>query len=172
MLELLTCSPFAGHVLSVDTLRLYVDSKNRLVSERLIRKQGRLPWFAKKVLGNIDVTMILETTVVDPSTATLDSWTRNLEHTRILKVDEYIRFKADSLDSPSTTYTNKMVFTCNFGSWSIRDRIEKWCYKQSIDRLKNSHRSMSYIMKNLHDKGLIAYSQMQRNLHYIHTGFE
>lgn len=112
-------------------------------------------------MGKISETWILETTIVDPKTQTLESWTRNLDHTRVLKVKEYSRFFGDN---SNTMVKNHVSFESNFG-WGVRDRIENWSYKKFIKNVTQSRKGMSFVMSELREKGMKGYWQhMQSQL--------
>uniref|UniRef100_A0A060T329 ARAD1C37576p n=1 Tax=Blastobotrys adeninivorans TaxID=409370 RepID=A0A060T329_BLAAD len=154
-------NPFSSHVDSADTVRQFVDDQGRLHTERLIRKKGRLPEFVKPFLGKISQSWILETTIVDPRSSTLESCSRNLDHTRVLKVVERSTYTAQSLNSPATV-SNRVSFVSNFG-WGqgIRGRIENWSYKRFHQNIAQSRRGMAYVMQQLRERGLQSYRQMQ-----------
>lgn len=154
------CSPFSSHVASADTISQYIDKDNRLWIERLIKKKGRLPAFVKPFLGKISESWVLETTVVDPSNTRIESWTRNLDHTRVLKVEEFVVYNAQSLNSPYTFVTSNVSFVSSFG-WGIRERIEKWSYNRFCKNIANSRMGMSFVMSHVREKGLNAFRQMQ-----------
>lgn len=138
----------------------WVDKENCLHTERLIRKKGRLPAFIKPFLGKISESWVLETTVIDPKNKKMESWTRNLDHTAVLKVDEYSIYSQDSQRMNRTLVSNHVSFESNFG-WGVRDRIEKWSYKRFLKNINESRKGMSFVMANLRQKGIKAYRQMQ-----------
>lgn len=153
-------SPFSTHVASADTISQYVDENNILHTERLIRKKGRLPGFIKPFLGKISDTWILESTKIDADNCLLESRTRNLDHTRVLQVDEYTKYTAGSLHSPRTAVCYNVSFVSNFG-WGVRDRIENWSYKRFSKNISQSRKGMSFVMRNLREKGITAFRQYQ-----------
>lgn len=152
-------SPFSQHVISADTISQYVDENNRFHSEKLIRKRGRIPNFARPFLGNISESWILETCVVDPNTGEMQTLTRNLDHTFFLKVEENTVYRASG--QGSTHVEHSMSFSSNFGRWGIKERIEDWCYKHSQERIQSSRRGMAFVMEQVRNMGVKAYTQMQ-----------
>ncbi|CAN6609385.1 protein Ups1p, mitochondrial [Trichomonascus vanleenenianus] len=153
-------NPFSSHVASADTVSQYIDKFNRLHTERLIRKKGRLPAFIKPFLGKISESWVLETTIVDPTNAKMESWTRNLDHTAVLKVDEFTVYQADSLRATCTRAHNNVSFVSNFG-WGVREKIENWSYKRFMKNIQQSRKGMSFVMEHLREKGIKAFRQMQ-----------
>jgi 4-amino-4-deoxychorismate lyase len=154
------CSPFSSHVASADTITQYVDENNVLHTERLIRKKGRLPGFIKPFMGKISESWVLETTKIDPNNCLLESRTRNLDHTKVLKVDERTVYKSDSLAAPTTLVSHNVSFVSNFG-WGVRDRIENWSYRRFSRNIAESRKGMAFVMRNLREKGVTAFRQYQ-----------
>lgn len=80
-------NPYARHVLASDVIDRYVDDEGCLHSTRLLLKRGKLPAWGAKIL-NINETYIIEDSVVDPKTMQMRTESKNLDHTRVLKVIE------------------------------------------------------------------------------------
>lgn len=129
--------------------------------ERLIRKKGRLPSFVRPFLGSISDAWILETSIVDPSTCTLTSWTRNLDHKLFLQVNDVTKYTATDLTVGRVSAEHSMSFVSSFGKWGIKDKIENWSYSQCKDRLMRSRQGMSYVMEQLRARGMNTFSKMQ-----------
>lgn len=152
-------SPYALHVISSDTVAQEIKD-NKLYTTKLIRKQGRLPKFIKPFLGNAAETWIVEYSVVDPVEQSMDTCTYNLDHTRVLKVEERTRYT--TTNSKTTNASYHVLFSSNFGKWGIKDRIENWSYKRFHENVMKSRRGMSFVMESLREKGLSAFQrQMQ-----------
>lgn len=138
-------NPYASHVLSIDTLERYVDPEGKLISTRLIRKTGKLPNWVKPFLGKISESWIIEHSVVDVGSGVMLTYTRNLDHTKIIKVEEYTKFEKDG----KSTQVNSMVkFSSGFGL-GIRNRIEKWSHEKFDENIKKSRKGMSFVMEKL-----------------------
>lgn len=163
---MLTCfSPYALHVISSDTVAQEIQD-NKLYTTKLIRKTGRLPKFIKPFLGNAAETWIVEYSVVDPVLQSMDTCTFNLDHTRVLKVEERTRYTANNVTSgngsdETTKARYHVLFSSNFGKWGIKDRIENWSYTRFHENVMKSRRGMSFVMESLREKGLSAFRQMQ-----------
>lgn len=80
-------NPYARHVLASDVIDRYIDSDGCLHSTRLLLKKGKLPEWGAKIL-NISETYIIEESIVDPRKCIMKTESRNLDHTRVLKVIE------------------------------------------------------------------------------------
>jgi hypothetical protein len=138
-------NPYASHVESVDTLdRRVLDGK--LHTTRLIRKQGKLPRWVKPFLGKISHSWIVEKTVLDPETREMQAYQRNLDHTRIIRVEEYTTYKYED-NSECTRVAYRAKFSSGFKGFGIRDRIEMWSHKRFQENIKNTKLGMAYVMQ-------------------------
>lgn len=138
-------NPYASHVLSIDTLSRHVDEEGKLVSTRLIKKMGKLPNWVKPFLGKITESWIIEHSVVDTKKGVMLTYTRNLDHTKIIKVEEYQRFEKDG----DNTHVKSMVkFSSGFGI-GIRNRIESWSHQKFDENIKKSRQGMAFVMERL-----------------------
>lgn len=60
-------------------------------------KTGRLPKWIKPLLGSkITSSWIIERTIVDPKERTMHTYTRNLDHTKVLRIEEYNIYRCNS----------------------------------------------------------------------------
>ena len=109
-------NPYASHVLSIDTLSRHVDEEGKLVSTRLIKKKG-----------------------------VMLTYTRNLDHTKIIKVEEYQRFEKDG---DNTQVKSMVKFSSGFGI-GIRNRIESWSHQKFDENIKKSRQGMAFVMERL-----------------------
>lgn len=80
-------NPHAKHVLASDVINRYIDQQGRLHSTRLILKRGKLPAWGARIL-NISETYVIEESIVDPHNRVMRTESRNLDHTKVLKVIE------------------------------------------------------------------------------------
>lgn len=90
----------------------------------------------------------------------MQTWTSNLEHRGVLKVEENTFYKADS-HNPITYADYNVIFSSNFGRWGIKDKIENWSLTKFRENILKSRRGMAYVMENLREKGVSAFRQMQ-----------
>lgn len=138
-------NPYASHVLSIDTLARYVDKDGKLVSTRLIKKMGKLPKWVMPLLGKITESWIIENSIVDVKSGVMLTYTRNLDHTKIIKVEEYTKFERDG---DSTQVESMVKFSSGFGI-GIKNRIESWSHKKFDENIKRSRQGMSFVMERL-----------------------
>ncbi|VVT46552.1 uncharacterized protein SAPINGB_P001270 [Magnusiomyces paraingens] len=180
-------NPYATHVISADTISQKIQDQ-KLYTTRLIRKNGRLPKFIMPFLGKVAESWIVEYSVVDPVNQTMKTWTSNLEHRGVLKVEEQTEYKAvvptDISNSNSSNHNNNnnnnnnknalmtaatynVLFSSNFGRWGIRDRIESWSLSKFRENVQKSRRGMAYVMERMREKGLTAFGEIQRQMSVV-----
>lgn len=102
-------NPFSSHVLSTDTLSSYVDPENgRLHTTRIHVKKSRFPSAVIKLLpasvtggAGEKSAYILETSVVDINEGWMQSESRNLTFTSLLKVVEQHNYSVAPMDNKS-----------------------------------------------------------------------
>lgn len=138
-------NPFSSHVVSCDTISCEISPDHKLHISRLVHKQGSLPAFLQSWLGNISDSWIMETSVVDPANRVLQSWTRNLNHRKILRVDDLCTYRADGT---GTVVENKVRFQSglNFG---IKSRVEKWSRDQFASKMAASRQGLAHVMERM-----------------------
>ena len=82
-------NPYATHVLSTDTIHQSLNPQTqRLKVVRLHLKRGKLPVWSKRFLSHISESWIVETTEVDLLNGRMETRMRNLDHKRVLYVEE------------------------------------------------------------------------------------
>lgn len=94
----------------------------------------------------------------------MQTWTSNLEHRGVLKVEEHTIYKVPSeyeKTSNKTLVDYHVLFSSNFGRWGVKDRIESWSLSKFRENVSKSRRGMAYVMENLREKGIAAFRQMQ-----------
>ncbi|KAG7458585.1 hypothetical protein MATL_G00222010 [Megalops atlanticus] len=107
-------NPFSTHVLSEDVVFRQVTADGRLLSRRLLTKTNRLPRWAERFFpSNLSRSAyILEDSIVDPASKSLTTFTRNLNHTRLMTVEERCVFQADP-DRPAWTRLSREAWICS-----------------------------------------------------------
>lgn len=142
-------NPYASHVESVDTISREILPGGQLRSIRLIRKRGRLPKWAAPFLGKISHSWIYELSVIDPKNKEMKCYQRNLDHTRVIRVEEYTSYS--SIDEENTRVDFNVKFSSGFKKFGINTRIEDWSHNKFIENINNTRHGMSYVMKNCHE---------------------
>lgn len=141
-------NPYSQNVLSLDTLSRQVDQDGKLHSTRLIKKNGKLPRWVSPFLGRITTTWIIETSIVDPKKMIMETYMCNIDHTSIMKVEEYTSYQCDS-DNNSTIVKSDVKFSSSFKR-GIRNRVENWSRNKFDESVAKSREGMVFVMQNLH----------------------
>jgi hypothetical protein len=81
-------NPYAMHVLSTDTIHQSITETGILKVVRLHLKRGKLPVWSKRFLSHISESWIVETTWVDLRNGVMETRMRNLDHKKVLYVEE------------------------------------------------------------------------------------
>jgi PRELI-like family len=82
-------NPYALHVLSTDTIYQAIDPTSKILKVvRLHLKKGKLPVWSKRFLSHISESWIVETTEVDLRNGRMETRMRNLDHRKVLYVEE------------------------------------------------------------------------------------
>lgn len=144
-------NPYASHVLSIDTLSRETDSNGHLHTTRLIKKSGKLPRWSKTFLGKITDSWIIERSVVDPSRAVMKTYTKNLDHTRIIQVEEYTTYHREE-NSSKTFVTSEVKFSSGF-QLGVKNKIEDWSRSKFDENIKKSRLGMAFVMQQLQNRG-------------------
>lgn len=143
-------NPYASHVLSIDTISRHIDSDGNLHSTRIIKKTGKLPRWVKPFLGRISESWIVEISKVNRNDQTLSTYTRNLDHTRIIQVEEFTTYRYDN-DEGITKVESKVKFSSGFNI-GIRNNIEEWSHRKFNENIKKSRLGMTFVMEKLEEK--------------------
>lgn len=142
-------NPFAKHVISVDTIEHQIDEKGNLHITRLIRKQGNVPTWAKPLFRNITTSWIIEKIKVDPQTKYMQTYTTNLEHTKIIRVQQYTNYVQKNNDHVDVI--SRVKFSSQFRQvygLGIKDRIENWSHSRFIENINKSRQGLLLVIKN------------------------
>lgn len=143
-------NPYAAHVLSIDTLSREIDSEGLLHTTRLIKKTGKMPRWSKALLGRISDSWIIERSIVDPSTMNMRTYTKNLDHTSIIKVEEYTTYQCDQ-DTRKTFVSSQVKFSSGFGV-GIKSKIEDWSRSKFDENTRKSRLGMAFVMQQLQSR--------------------
>ncbi|SCU92466.1 LANO_0E01002g1_1 [Lachancea nothofagi CBS 11611] len=143
-------NPYASHVLSIDTLSRKISPAGELCTTRLIKKTGRLPQWVKPFLGKISDSWIIEKSEVDIKNKELRTYTRNLDHTRIIQVEEFTTYRYNA-QSGETDASSKVKFSSGFNV-GVRNRIERWSHTKFDENVKRSRLGMAFVMEKLEQR--------------------
>jgi hypothetical protein len=85
-------NPYAGHVLSCDVVSRELTPTGTLRTTRLILKHGALPQWARKLISRAE-SWVVEESEVDPYGQVVRCTTRNLDHVKVMRVEETQTFR-------------------------------------------------------------------------------
>ncbi|AJP40346.1 AHL_G0037030.mRNA.1.CDS.1 [Saccharomyces cerevisiae] len=142
-------NPYSPHVLSIDTISRKVDQEGNLRTTRLLKKSGKLPTWVKPFLRGITETWIIEVSVVNPGNSTMKTYTRNLDHTGIMKVEEYTTYQFDNATS-STIAESRVKFSSGF-NMGIKSKVEDWSRTKFDENVKKSRMGMAFVIQKLEE---------------------
>ncbi|KAG0671466.1 hypothetical protein C6P40_005274 [Pichia californica] len=149
-------NPFATHVKSIDTIEVFIDNEGKLHQIKLIKKNGRLPKFIKPFLGKITTTWIIENTIVDPKNKEMITYNCNLDHTKIIRIEEFNTYKFnfnENLTNSKVTVKFSSGFTHKFAfGLGIRERIENWSKNKFSNNLMNSRQGLQLVMDSVKER--------------------
>ena len=86
-------NPYAAHVLSCDVVSRTFSPEGALRTTRLILKRGAIPRWAPQGIIQRAESWILEESEVDPLGKVVRCSTRNLDHVKIVRVQETQTFR-------------------------------------------------------------------------------
>ncbi|XP_063301276.1 PRELI domain-containing protein 1, mitochondrial [Pelobates fuscus] len=97
-------NPYSKHVLSEDILYREVTSDQKLLTRKLLTKTNRLPRWAERIFpSNVaHAVYIIEDSIVDASNRTLTTYTWNVNHAKIMSVEERCTYCENSENSSWT----------------------------------------------------------------------
>lgn len=147
-------NPYSTHVKSIDTIDVYTDEQGRLHQVKLIKKSGRLPQFIKPFLGKITTSWIIENTVVDPKTKEMHTYNCNLDHRKIIRVEELNMYKYNFEENKTNSFVT-VKFSSGFNhrlGWGIKDRIENWSKNKFSNNLMNSREGLKIVMDSVRER--------------------
>lgn len=143
-------NPYAAHVLSIDTLSRETDADGCLHTTRLIKKTGKIPRWSKALLGKITDSWIIEQSIVDPTRKVMKTFTKNLDHTSIMQVEEYTTYQCDK-NTQKTLVSSQVKFSSGF-KVGIKNTIEDWSRTRFDENIKKSRLGMAFVMQQLQNR--------------------
>lgn len=86
-------NPYASHVVSCDVISRTHSPSGTLLTTRLILKRGALPRWAPQGIVSRAESWIIEESEVDPMGKTVRCRTKNLDHVKVMQVEEWVMFQ-------------------------------------------------------------------------------
>ncbi|KAF7320200.1 RIC1 domain-containing protein [Mycena kentingensis (nom. inval.)] len=149
-------NPYASHILSCDVVSRSLTDAGTLLTTRLILKRGAMPrWFPKGIINRAE-SWVVEETEVDPVGRIVSCKTRNLDHVKIMQVEETVYFK--SLPDGKTLQHTEARVRSGFG-WGLTKRIETHGLNKFKANMQRSREGVSLVLQllrqsRLHPMGL------------------
>ncbi|CCF60765.1 hypothetical protein KAFR_0L01550 [Kazachstania africana CBS 2517] len=148
-------NPYNKNTISIDVILRRIESNGNLFSIRLIKKQGKLPSWVTLFIGansNITESWMIEYSTVNPKEQTLTTLIKNLNHTKLLQVEEHTLYRYNG-DMERTFVNSKVKFSSGFklGNHDIRNKIESWSQNKFEESVHRSRLGMSLVMQKIEE---------------------
>ncbi|KAF8912941.1 MSF1-domain-containing protein, partial [Gymnopilus junonius] len=144
-------NPYASHVVSCDVISRDLTPSGSLVTTRLILKKGTMPrWFPKGIVSRAE-SWVVEESEVDPYGKVVKCVTKNLDHVKIMQVEESVQF-AQTTDGKTLQHTEARVFS-RFG-WGLTKKIENHGLSKFKANMQRSREGVSLILTLLRQSRL------------------
>ncbi|KAI0320442.1 MSF1-domain-containing protein [Amylostereum chailletii] len=130
-------NPYASHVLSCDVVSREFTSSGSLLTTRLILKRGALPRWAPKGIVSRAESWVVEESEVDPEGKVVRCQTRNLDHVKVMRVEEMQVFR-QTHDGKTQQVTEASIVS-GFG-WGLTKQIENHGlarFKRNVQRSRD-----------------------------------
>lgn len=144
-------NPYAAHVLSCDVISRTLTPSGTLLTTRLILKRGSLPRWAQNIVGRAE-SWVLEESEVDPLGKTVRCRTKNLDHVKVMQVEEWVMLR--HIQEGKTLQTTEARIRSGFG-WGLTKKIENHGLKRFKANVQRSREGVSLILN------LIRQSRLQ-----------
>ncbi|KAJ7630517.1 PRELI-like family-domain-containing protein [Roridomyces roridus] len=139
-------NPYASHVISCDVVSRSVTPSGSLLTRRLILKRGAMPrWFPRGIVSRAE-TWVIEESEVDPVGRTVRCKTSNLDHVKIMQVEETVTFRSTP-EGKTLQHTEARILS-GFG-WGLTKRIEAHGLNKFKANLQRSREGVSLIVQLL-----------------------
>jgi len=145
-------NPYAAHVVSCDVVSRFHTEAGSLITTRLILKRGALPRWAPQGIVSRAESWVIEESEVDPFGKTVQCRTRNLDHVKVMQVEESVLFK--EAGDGKTLQTTEARIVSGFG-WGLTKRIENHGLARFKANVQRSREGVSLIL------GLLRQSRLQ-----------
>jgi hypothetical protein len=144
-------NPYAAHVVSCDVISREQTSTGSLLTTRLILKRGALPRWAPKGIISRAESWVIEESEVDPWGKTVRCRNRNLDHVKVMQVEESILFR--HTEDGKTLQTTTASIVSGFG-WGLTKRIEHHGLAKFKANVQRSREGVSLILSLLRQSRL------------------
>ncbi|KAG9003486.1 hypothetical protein FRB94_010025 [Tulasnella sp. JGI-2019a] len=141
-------NPYASHVLACDVISRTVTESGTLKTTRLIKKTGAVPsWFPKQFMNRPE-TWVVEESEVDPEGRVMSCRTRNLDHVKVMQVQEDVILR--EADDNKTYQKTTASIVSNFG-WGLTKKIELYGITKFKANLERSRQGVVTVLSALRE---------------------
>lgn len=144
-------NPYAAHVVSCDVISRTPTSTGTLLTTRLILKRGALPKWAPTGIVSRAESWVIEESEVDPRGRVVHCTTRNLDHVKIMQVEESVVLK--EMEDGKTVQTTQARFISGFG-WGLTKRIENHGLNRFKANIQKSREGLFLVVRLLRESRL------------------
>ncbi|XP_032751183.1 PRELI domain-containing protein 1, mitochondrial-like [Rattus rattus] len=145
-------NPYSKHVLTEDIVHREVTPDQKLLSRTLLTKTKRMPRWAERLFpANIAHSVyILEDSVVDPQNQTMITFTWNINHARLMAVEERCVYCVNSDNSGWTEiHWEAWVSSSLFG---VSRAVQEFGLARFKSNLTKTMKGFEYILAKLQAK--------------------
>lgn len=144
-------NPYAAHVTSCDVISRDFTPSGTLVTTRLILKRGSLPRWAPQGIISRAESWVIEESEVDPFGQVVKCKTKNLDHVKVMQVEEHVHFC--QTPEGNTLQTTEARIVSGFG-WGLTKRIENHGLTRFKANVQRSREGVSLILNLLRQSRL------------------
>ncbi|XP_006873523.1 PREDICTED: PRELI domain-containing protein 1, mitochondrial isoform X2 [Chrysochloris asiatica] len=145
-------NPYSKHVLTEDIVHREVTPDQKLLSRRLLTKTNRMPRWAERLFpANVAHSVyILEDSIVDPQNQTMTTFTWNINHARLMVVEERCVYCVNSDNSGWTEiHREAWVSSSLFG---VSRAVQEFGLARFKSNVTKTMKGFEYILAKLQAK--------------------
>uniref|UniRef100_A0ABI7Z7J8 PRELI/MSF1 domain-containing protein n=1 Tax=Felis catus TaxID=9685 RepID=A0ABI7Z7J8_FELCA len=146
-------NPYSKHVLTEDIVHREVTPDQKLLSRRLLTKTNRMPRWAERLFpANVAHSVyILEDSIVDPQNQTMTTFTWNINHARLMVVEERCVYCVNSDNSGWTEIRREAwVSSSLFG---VSRAVQEFGLARFKSNVTKTMKGFEYILAKLQGEG-------------------
>ncbi|KAL8212192.1 UNVERIFIED_CONTAM: PRELI domain-containing protein 1, mitochondrial [Gekko kuhli] len=142
-------NPYSKHVLTEDILYREVTEDQRLLSRRLLTKTNRMPRWAECFFPtNVAHSVyILEDSIVDPQNRTMTTFTWNINHARLMVVEERCVYK-ENPDNNSWTEVKREAWVSS-SLFGVSRAVQEFGLARFKSNVTKSTKGFEYILAKM-----------------------
>ncbi|XP_062358126.1 PRELI domain-containing protein 1, mitochondrial isoform X2 [Cinclus cinclus] len=145
-------NPYSKHVLTEDIVHREVTPDHKLLSRRLLTKTNRMPRWAERFFpANVAHSVyILEDSIVDPKNRTMTTFTWNINHARLMVVEERCEYRVNPENSNWTEVKREAwVSSSLFG---VSRAIQEFGLARFKSNVTKSTKGFEYVLARMQAK--------------------